>query len=457
MNYKTTGLLALVLAIGIVAVVLLDKQDDKKAKVEKAQGRLIAVEKQDISELVIEPAGIHCIKDSNDWKITQPVATDGDKSSIDAIANMFSWMKIERTISSDPSEYDVYGLNPERGKIIVAHNDQADTVYLGDKSPTGSFVFARKSGSPDVFLTSTTLKSNIEKTLFDLREKKALSFEKVNVRSFTLKCRNGEFSVVKSGGDWKVTNKGEFDADKAEIDKILNRLNSEKAKEFVDENPSNLSRYGLSRPIARIDLMLGQNSARKSLLIGRESGASYYAKDDSKKPVFLVDSSFVSLLNPDLYTLRKKDLADFKNSEINKFELEFSGQNIVCNKDTSGTWMINQPEPRKAKSWEIASITRKASQLEVVKFVDDNPSSLAKYGLAKPQAHARFYKDDALLLDVMLGKHVGDNVYAKLADKPSVYLVEQQVLETLTPKLDDLSEKPEPAENSAITPPSADN
>lgn len=457
MNYKTTGLLALVLAIGILAVVLLDKQDDKKAEAKKEQGKLLAVEKQDISEIILQPSGIHCVKDSNDWKITQPVATDGDKNSIDAIANMFSWMKIERTISSDSSEYNVYGLAPERGKIIVMHSGKADTVFLGDKSPTGSFVFAKKSGSPDVFLTSTTLKSNIEKKLFDLRNKKALSFEKVNVRSFDLKCKNGAFSLVKSAGDWKLANGGEFDADKSEIDKMLNRLNSERAKEFVDEAPSSLSKYGLNRPPIRIDLMLGPNSARKSLLIGRASGANYYAKDDSKKPVFLVDSAFVNLLNPDLYTLRKKDLADFSNSDVNKFELEFSNQIIVCSKDTSGTWMINQPEPRKAKSWEISSITRKASQLEVVKFVDDKPSSLAKYGLDKPLVHARFYKDDALLLDVLLGKHVGDNVYAKLADKPSVYMVEQQVSETFTPKLEDLSEKPESSASAAQTPSTSDN
>lgn len=440
MNFKTTGLLALVLAVGIFAVIMLDKQDDKKEEAEKLEGRLLAVEKENISEIILHPSGIHCVKDSNEWKIVSPVETDGDDSSIDAIANMFSWTNIERIISSDPAEYKIYGLSPERGHMVVVHSEGADTIYVGDKSPTGSFVFARKSGLADVFLTSTTLQSNIEKTLFELRNKKAIDFEKVNVRSFHLKNAKGSFELAKSGADWKLGDKQNLDGDNTEIDKILNRLNSEQAKEFVDEEPSGLQKYGLHQPTIQIDLYLGGNNAKKTLLIGKHSGSGFYAKDDSKKQVFLVDTSFVNILNPDLYTLRKKDLAEFNSTDVTRLELEFSNQLIVCSKDTSGTWMIIQPEPRKAKSWEISSITRKASQLEVVKFVDDKPSSLAAYGLDTPSVTAKFYKDDSLLLDVMLGKRVGDDYYAKLADKSSVYLVEREVYEAWTPLLEKISE-----------------
>ncbi len=457
MNFKTTGLFALVLAVGILAVVLLDKQDEKKEETEKLEKKLLAVEKQDISELILEPSGIHCVKDSNEWKIVAPVETDGDKSAIESIANMFSWMNIERTISSDPAEYSQFGLAPEVGKLIVIHKDGVDTLFLGDKSPTGSYVFARKGGSPDVFLTSTTLKSNVEKTLFNLRNKKALSFEKVNVRSFTLSCDAGVFDLEKVAGSWKIKKESSLDADQSEVDKILNRLNSERAKEFVDEEPANLRKYGLDKPKVKVDLFLGENRAKKSLLIGSLATKGYYAKDESRKPVFILDTSFVNILDTDLYTLRKKDLADFSSTDVTKLELEFSGQLIVCNKDTSGTWMVTKPEPRKAKSWEISSITRKAAQLEVVKFVDDEPSSLARYGLDKPSVSAKFYRDDSLLLDVLIGKKDGDNYYAKLADKPSVYLIEKEVYETWTPKLDDIAEKPEPSDEKAAEQATLDN
>lgn len=442
MNFKTTLLLALILAVGIGAVVLLNKQDEKKEEAEKIAEKLLDLENENINEIILEPSGIHCVKDSNEWKIVAPVETEGDKSSIDAVANMFGWAKMERNISSDPSEYATFGLDPERGKMILIHENGSDTLFLGDKSPTGSFVFSRKSGSPDVFLTTTTLESNIQKELFDLRNKKVLGFEKSSIKSFDLQIPGGFFSINKTAGQWTLTSPGNYDADESEVDKILNRLNSENAKEFVDEDPSNLAAYGLLNPKIKIDLILGENRAKKSLSIGNVKQDRYYAKDESRKPVFLVDSAFVNVLTTTLYDLRNKDLADFSAADVDKFELNFSDQKIVCSKDTSGTWMVEQPEPRKAKSWKVSTITRKASQLEVVKFVDDHPNSLSPYGLETPQVSAAFYKGEELVLDVSLGKQVDDNVYAKTADSESVYLVEKEVLEDWTPEFDDISEVP---------------
>ena len=48
---ETTGILALVLIIGIFAVVLLDKKDEKKQEAEKIEGKLLNLEKENISEI----------------------------------------------------------------------------------------------------------------------------------------------------------------------------------------------------------------------------------------------------------------------------------------------------------------------------------------------------------------------------------------------------------------------
>ena len=451
MNFKTTGILALLLIIGVVAVVLLDKQDEKKEEAKQAEEQLLDIEKEHVSEIILLPSGIHAVKDSAEWDIVAPVETDGDKSSIEALVNMFNWAKIDRIISSDTSEYNTYGLDPALGKMVLVRENGSDTLYVGDKSPTGSFVFARKSGSPEVFLTTTTLQTNVEKSLFDLRDKNVLGFESSQVRSAELDVPQGEFSVSRIGGEWKLTAPIEAEADKSEIDQILNRISSERVRQFVEESPENLREYGLGNPDMQIDLFLGENRAQKTLLIGDASDDKYYAKDASRSPVFLVDSAFVNVLNTTLYDLRKKDLADFTSSDVTRFELEFSGQTFVCEKDTAGTWMVVQPTARKSKSWKMSSITRAASQLEVVNFVDDDPTSLNQFGLANPQVNARFYQNGQLLLDVSLGDTVGQDVYAKVADSESVYLVESSVLETWQPELDDISETPQEPEAETET------
>jgi len=449
MNFKTTGLLAVILAIGIAIVLVLDKQDEKKEEEEKREGKLLNIEKEEVQELYLEPSGIHCVKDSLEWDILAPVETAGDKSSIDAVVNMFSWANIERQISEDTTEYPIFGLEPPRGKMILVHSEGRDTLFLGDKSPTGSYVFARKSGSPQVFLTTTTLQSNIEKTLFDLRDKTVVGFEKAQVRSFELKNNHGTFVLEKETGQWRIKQPLDVAADESEVTTILNRLGSERAREFIAEEPEDIASYGLANPSFKVDLILGENRATKSLFIGDLSDTRYYAKDESRKPVFLVDSAFVNILDKDLFTLRNKELAGFTTSDIDSFQLSFSGQTIVCAKDTSDVWFVIQPEKREAKSWKMSSIVREGSQLKVVEFVD-SPGPLDSYGLADPQIRATFYNDNKTILDVLVGNEKDENVYVKLADDESVYLVEKGILETWQPELDDISEVPEEAEENEV-------
>jgi len=178
MNFKTTIVLALIFVVGLAAVLMMNKHEAKVEEQKKVEGKLLDIDKDKVKEIILEPSGIHAVKDSsNEWKIIEPVKTDGDKSSINAIANMFSWAKIDRVVSSDTSDYAEFGLKPERGKMIIVHDAGSDTIYLGDKTPTKSYVFARKNSSPDVFLTTTSLQTYIEKKLFDLRDKRVLAFE----------------------------------------------------------------------------------------------------------------------------------------------------------------------------------------------------------------------------------------------------------------------------------------
>ncbi len=52
-----------------------------------------------------------------------------------------------------------------------------------------------------------------------------------------------------------------------------------KVEEFVD-SPAELKTYGLASPAVRVDLFLGDNRARKTLLIGNKIDTNYYAKDE---------------------------------------------------------------------------------------------------------------------------------------------------------------------------------
>lgn len=444
MNFKTTLILALVFVIGITGVVLMNKSDEKKDEQKQLEGKLLNVEKEDITGLAFEPSGVKAVKQGEEWVINAPVQTDGDKSAIESITGMFGWAKMERSVSEDPAEYSTFGLDPANGSLIVTHSNGVDTLYLGDKTPTGSFVFARKSGMADVFLTSTSLESNIDKTLFDLRNKEALQFEKNDVRTFELTNKKDTFVFEKQGTEWAFKSPFNGKADKSEVDKIVNRLDTEKAKEYVDEDPRDLGDYGLAKPAFVASFTLGENKATKRLMVGKAKDDKFYAKDESRKPVFLVDSSFVSILNADLNTLRNKRLADLVSTDIDRIVCDFSDTTFICEKDTADNWLIKSPIVRKAKSWKISAITTQMANLNVKEFVNDSPASLGRYGLDKPQATGKFYKGQELLIEISVGKAAGERlVYLKIADSKPVYAVDDVILDKLKVNLEEISEDEE--------------
>ncbi len=438
MNFRTTLILALVFCVGLAAVLLIKNQDTRKKEKNEIAGKLLDIDKSTITELILEPALLHFIKDGENWNIVAPVETDGDKSAVDAILNMFDWAKIERTIVSNPAEYSDYGLAPEFGKMILVHDGKADTLFVGEETPTGSFVFARKNGLPEVFLTTTSLQSNIQKSLFDVRNKKVLRFDVNNIKELVITNRKGTIELFKAGADWMIKGKNNVSGDISEIIKLTNRLNSETAKEFVDENPADLQKYGLTSPAFKINILLGEDKAKATLFIGKDIHDKYYAKDDSRKPVFLVDSAFVNLFNVAENDLRSKDIVQFTQSTIDKIELDYARQTIICEKDTANNWLVVAPDSGAAKSYKITSLLSDLSSLKAEEFVNDNPASLEMYGLAKPQLTCKIYQKGILYKQVLVGKEKGTQVYAMTADSKSVYLVNKDNTEKLKPKLEDI-------------------
>ena len=163
MNFKKTLLIGVIFGLSVLGVVLLNKQDKKNKEIEESEAKLLNVEKEKFTSVALYPLGIHAVKTGEEWKLIEPFETDADKSAIEAILNIFSWAKIERTVSSDQTEYTDFGLNPEYGKMVLTYEGGADTLYIGDSNPTGSFLFARRGGSDVVFFNYNKFTNSVGK------------------------------------------------------------------------------------------------------------------------------------------------------------------------------------------------------------------------------------------------------------------------------------------------------
>ena len=85
----------------------------------------------------------------------------------------------QRVIDENPSDVTEFGLAEPRVEVTFKSGGQEQKLFIGSKTPTGGDVYARTAASPKVFLIASYLDSTFNRSTFDLRDKTALEFERV--------------------------------------------------------------------------------------------------------------------------------------------------------------------------------------------------------------------------------------------------------------------------------------
>ena len=120
----------------------------------------------------------------------------------------------------------------------------------------------------------------------DLREKAFAVFQRWDIDSISLKNNKGNFTLVKSGGEWFV---GGDKKKKAKWDAVNGILDSfEKKTVELIENPSPLSKYGLDKPAIQAVLRQGSNVVVECS-VGGSSAKGLYAQVKGDPAVKIID------------------------------------------------------------------------------------------------------------------------------------------------------------------------
>jgi hypothetical protein len=338
-----------------------------------------------------------------------------------------------------------YGLTDQAVKVQVEDKlGEQDSLRLGDKTPVGANVFAAKTDT-SIFTVSQSIRSQFEKKLFDIRDKKMLHFKRADVRTITIKNPHGTITIDKDGSsDWKLKNIDRA-ADNSKVSSLLSKLENNRVKAFVDENGRELKKYGLTRPAFQVGLDLGQDLGQRNLMISKKLNGKYYGKDEDRKPIFEIDSSLVKDVKEKVADFRSKDLASFNRSDVDRIMISYADTLFSCLKDTSDEWWLDEIGGKPLDKSKIQSFFSSLDYTNIAEFIKDGNIEPAKYGLSKPSLQISLYNGEDMIIQVKLGKIVGDNVYALTNQYDSVYLIPKSKIKDLKLKLSDieLAEKPE--------------
>lgn len=358
-------------------------------------------------------------KDNGAWQMTQPVAAKADETETSGITSALTSLEISRVVDENPTSLNDYGLsNP---KIEIDFKAAGDKEYrkllLGEKTPTGSDLFAKRNDEKRVFLVQAFQESTFDKKTFDLRDKILLKFDRDKVDGLDVTAGGKPLAFAKDGADWKITKPVQVKGDFGSVEGLIGKLQNAAMKSIAADQPTpaDLKKYGLDKPDVTVNLAAG--STKATLIVGSKAESNtVYARDLSKPMVVTLESSLLDDLKKGADDYRRKDLFEFRAYNATRVEFTRGGESIVFERVKAAKegdpdkWSRVSPKPADADRDKVDALLAKLANMRASSFVE----SQAKTGLDKPAlvVYAKF--DDGKKEErISFGKN-GDDVYATI-------------------------------------------
>ena len=275
------------------------------------------------------------------WQLIEPSAADADAGVVGTVTSNLASLEVQRVVDEQPADLSQYGLEPARIDVAFRLEGQQDFEHLlvGEQTPTGGDLFARRPNEARVFLISSFLDSIFNKTAFDLRDKAVLKFERGTAEGVELVGDSTRLQFAKSGATWRIVEPIAARADYAAVEGLITALSSTQMQRVVAPDTSDLRGYGLDPPVMTATVAGGDSTA--SLLIGDQEEGARFARDAGRPEVFVVAESLLTDLSKGVSEYRRKDIFDARSFTATRIETRRGDETLTLertNTDADATW-----------------------------------------------------------------------------------------------------------------------
>lgn len=209
----------------------------------------------DVSQLKIKRSGVELVfeKETEEkWKIMpQNLRASGD--AISRLISTIRELKVVDFVDDYPADLAKYGLTSPSVSVEVIRKEKEPLILkLGKRfrKEKEELVYAMKEGKRSVYSIGSSLYDECMKEMVDFREKKPISFYTWKVNSLNISTPKGSYLFEKTGEDlWYLTIGAEkMKAKRLAVEDLLRDIRNTEVREFTDDSPKDLKKYGLEPP-----------------------------------------------------------------------------------------------------------------------------------------------------------------------------------------------------------------
>jgi hypothetical protein len=427
---KPRGLLAAVIVLAALGGLLYWSNRKQKAEAAKpatdaaATTKILSIPEDQIKEISLKKNGgeatVLRLGGDGKWQLAEPKQQGADQDAAKSLIGSLSALNADKVVEDKAADLSAYGLNAPTMDVTVTKKDgKSQDLLIGDDTPTGGGSYAKLAGDPHVYTIATYVKTAIDKTPNDLRDKRLLTFDQdklTRVDVLTAKGETIEFGK-NNQNDWQILKPKPMRADGSQVEELIRKLKDAKMDATISDEDAKKAAAGFASGTKVATASVTDASGTETLDIRKDKDKNYYAKSSAVDGIYKVTADLGDGLDKKVDDFRNKKLFDFGWTDPNKIEIGKSTFEKAGDKWMSGSKQMDAPS--------VQSVVDKLRDLAATKFLDSAP------GVGASVLDVTVSSNNGKRVEKVSIAKQGDTYFAKRENEPSIYELDSKAVEDL--------------------------
>jgi hypothetical protein len=333
-----------------------------------------------------------------------------DQESVSTILYNLSPMDGATLIDDKGADMKQFGLaEPEAQVSATGKDGKTHTILVGDETPTGDSAYVMVSGESKVYSVPKNTKTNLDKGLKDLRDKRLMPLNFDALSGVEINGAKLHLTFGSDDGKWTVHSPANLRGDTSKMETIIEKLRTA----TMDPSTSDAdmkkaaSLFASGAPIATLKATDASGSQELQI---RKAADGYYAKTTAMDGVYKVPNELGDAVNKDAEDFREKRVFDFAEEDPDKVELHDGAKGYFLTRSGEDWW---SGEGKKMDPLGVQDFLRTIRTLTATKF--------ATSGFSNPGISLVVTSKDGKRTEKVDVAKGGSGYLAKRSDGPALF------------------------------------
>ena len=372
--------------------------------------------------------------DAGKWQITQPAPLAADQDSVGSVVSTLSSLASDRLIEDKASDLAPYGLaSPALDVVVTKKDGKTEELLVGHDTPTGGSTFVKLKNDPRVFSVSSGVKSSLDKTSKDLRDKRLLTFDSDKLTRVELHAKGQPVEFGKNNqNEWQILKPKPMRADGSQVDDLVRKLKDAKMDTTVSDEDAKKATSAFASGAKVAVVNVADSGGAQTLEVRKDKDKNYYAKSSVLAGIYKVTADVGDGLDKELDAFSNKKLFDFGFNDPTKLTV-----NKATYEKSAEKWMSGG---KQMDSTSVQAVIDKLRDLASTKFLDG--------GSGETVLEIAVTSNDGKRNEKVTVMKQGANYIAKRENEASIYQLDSKAVEELQKTVGEVKEFSPPKTDS---------